>query len=312
LLGTSLPFGFRPPFGAASLGAPQMMNPLMRPALPPMHPMMFMSHGSGVPGVPNVPSMVPGMVPGFGMFPSPFMIAPPRLTTPIVTTPIAVAAAPKAPLIPPSTVYVGRIPPDVEDEFMRRLLSNCGAVSKWTRITDPETGQLKSFGFCEYAAPQSALRALRLIKDIEIDVDKKLLLNVDQKTKKILDEYEATLRNTNEAIDAGDDKVKLALDKLMEERTALLNTKKQQLKEEGKGSEGSTTVATNSSTTSEKDAQQTKAESLAKLLKIGKKSKSRSKSSDSDSSRSRSRSKKRSDKTKEEKEKEKAEKEKKR
>jgi len=168
------------------LGA-QQVTPLLRPGMHSINPMMFMGRP---PGVVNVPGgMVPGNFPGFGMFPSPFMIGPPRLTTPLVTTtpiPVATAAAvvPKTPLIPPSTVYVGRIPPDVEDEFLRKLLSHCGAVSKWTRITDPETGQLKSFGFCEYAAPQAALRALRLLKDIEIDIDKKLLLNVDQKTKK--------------------------------------------------------------------------------------------------------------------------------
>lgn len=90
---------------------------------------------------------------------------------------------------PVSTVYVGRIPPKCEDNFLKNLLCQCGIVSKWTRISDPESGQLKSFGFCEFATPQAALRALRILKDVEID-NKKFLLNVDGKTKKALDEYE--------------------------------------------------------------------------------------------------------------------------
>lgn len=45
-----------------------------------------------------------------------------------------------------------------------------------------------AFGFCEYSSPDAALRAIRLLHDLEIG-DKKLVVKVDAKTKLILDTY---------------------------------------------------------------------------------------------------------------------------
>ena len=47
---------------------------------------------------------------------------------------------------------------------------------------------LSAFGFCEYSTPESALRAIRLLHDMEVG-EKKLVVKVDAKTKIILDNY---------------------------------------------------------------------------------------------------------------------------
>lgn len=45
-----------------------------------------------------------------------------------------------------------------------------------------------AFGFCEYGSPDSGLRAIRLLHDMELG-GKKLVVKVDAKTKTVLDEY---------------------------------------------------------------------------------------------------------------------------
>lgn len=55
---------------------------------------------------------------------------------------------------------------------------------------------LLAFGFCEYKEPESTLRALRLLHDLQIG-EKKLLVKVDAKTKAQLDEWKAKKRASN-------------------------------------------------------------------------------------------------------------------
>ncbi len=49
-----------------------------------------------------------------------------------------------------------------------------------------------AFGFCEYSNPDSALRSIRLLHDLEIG-EKKLVVKVDAKTKVVLDNYKGEL-----------------------------------------------------------------------------------------------------------------------
>ena len=58
--------------------------------------------------------------------------------------------------------------------------------------------------FCDYSVPQAALRALRILKDLDLD-EKKLLINVNKQTQKILDEYEERIKQQKQTapIDAG-------------------------------------------------------------------------------------------------------------
>lgn len=53
-----------------------------------------------------------------------------------------------------------------------------------------------AFGFCEYKEPESTLRALRLLHDMQIG-EKKLLVKVDAKTKAQLDEWKASRPASN-------------------------------------------------------------------------------------------------------------------
>lgn len=53
-----------------------------------------------------------------------------------------------------------------------------------------------AFGFCEYKEPESTLRALRLLHDLQIG-DKNLLVKVDAKTKAQLDEWKARKNTAN-------------------------------------------------------------------------------------------------------------------
>ncbi len=53
-----------------------------------------------------------------------------------------------------------------------------------------------AFGFCEYKEPESTLRALRLLHEMQVG-DKKLLVKVDAKTKAQLDSWKASQRRRN-------------------------------------------------------------------------------------------------------------------
>jgi len=144
--------------------------------VPGMRPMMPMP---GMPGFPNpyMPMMPPGVVP----------VPPPGAVIQSVPKPAAVTVKPAA-AEQTTTVYVGKIPPTVEDEFIRKLLEFCGDVAFWRRVTDPTSGQLKGFAFCDFKSPEGVLRALRLLNGLDID-EHQLLLKVDEKNQKLLDAY---------------------------------------------------------------------------------------------------------------------------
>jgi len=87
------------------------------------------------------------------------------------------------------TLYVGKIPPSVEDETLTELLGCCGSIVKWKRTVDLDSGKPKPFGFCDFATGEGVLRALRLLKTIRL-AGAELLLKVDQKTQDFLRDYE--------------------------------------------------------------------------------------------------------------------------
>ncbi|KAK6623547.1 hypothetical protein RUM43_009399 [Polyplax serrata] len=81
---------------------------------------------------------------------------------------------------PPITVFVGNIVEHAPDMMIRQILGTCGHVISWKRI--------QGFGFCEFGSPESALRAVRLLHDLNVG-GKKLVVKVDAKTKVQLDDY---------------------------------------------------------------------------------------------------------------------------
>lgn len=67
-----------------------------------------------------------------------------------------------------TNLYVGNIARGVSDDFMRQLLETCGPVKEWKRLEDPETKQLKTFGFCIYEEAEHVKRALALLNDTSV------------------------------------------------------------------------------------------------------------------------------------------------
>lgn len=152
----------RPPPGMVPMGMPPGMPPPYGVILPPPSVMM-----AGQPRPPPMPyaaqagariRLPPGIMPGG-----------------------------KDHVGPPVTVFVGNITERAQDAMIRHLLNTCGPVLSWKRVQGA-TGKLQAFGFCEYANPDAALRAIRVLHDWDIG-DKALVVKVDPKTKDVLDDY---------------------------------------------------------------------------------------------------------------------------
>ncbi|CAB1339878.1 unnamed protein product [Coregonus sp. 'balchen'] len=150
----------------------------------------------------NRPLLPPGIPPPqFAGFPSVHMGIMTQTPTVLVPTSMPVISKPAAPRkeVPPvraketdensgptTTVFVGNISEKASDMLIRKLLAKCGLVLSWKRVQGA-SGKLQAFGFCEYKEPESTLRALRLLHELQIG-EKKLLVKVDAKTKAQLDD----------------------------------------------------------------------------------------------------------------------------
>ena len=125
------------------------------------------------PGVPLPPGIVPP--------PAAPVVAP-------AADPAAAAPSEPAPAKESTTVYVGKIPPSVDDALVRKLLDACGEVRSWKRVMDPENDTPKRFGFCEFADAEGVLRAMRILDGFPV-AGEELLLNVNQATKAYVEGY---------------------------------------------------------------------------------------------------------------------------
>jgi len=151
------------------------------------------------------PGMIPGMPPPMGvppfagapMMPPPGVPLPPGIVPPPAAPVVAPAADPaadpaaaseQAPAKESTTVYVGKIPPSVDDALVRKLLDACGEVRSWKRVMDPENDTPKRFGFCEFADAEGVLRAMRILDGFPV-AGEELLLNVNQATKAYVEGY---------------------------------------------------------------------------------------------------------------------------
>uniref|UniRef100_A0A8D3EA99 RNA binding motif protein 25b n=1 Tax=Scophthalmus maximus TaxID=52904 RepID=A0A8D3EA99_SCOMX len=206
---------------------------LNRPLLPP----------------PGIPPQYAGFATGAPMIPVHMGIMAPAMMLPSVTVvskPVihkresaALRAKDDESSGPTTTVFVGNISEKASDMLIRQLLAKCGIVLSWKRVQGA-SGKLQAFGFCEYKEPESTLRALRLLHDLQIG-DKNLLVKVDAKTKAQLDDWKAKKKTANgqtkKAEDGGDDEeevldeetkkrdqiIKGAIDGLMREYASELN-----------------------------------------------------------------------------------------
>lgn len=148
----------------------------------------------------------PGLLPPPAMSQSQVMSMPPE---PVRTIPSG----------PSITVFVGSITDRASDMLVRQMLSKCGNVNIWKRVQGAN-GKLQAFGFCDYADPESAMRAIRVLHDFEI-ADKKLVVKADAKAKEKLDDY-VKLKNSGRSDDAIDEATKKEDDEIKNQIISLL------------------------------------------------------------------------------------------
>ncbi|GLT50338.1 hypothetical protein SLA2020_238290 [Shorea laevis] len=181
----------------------QAPNPALRPFAPVPNGYAAIPgatvHGAmPLPGLPRYPSPYPTMVRPF------FTPRPPGAVGVIPAVPRAPVGIPGVrPILPPvvrpgilpavmpaekpqTTVYIGKIAPTVDNDFMLSLLSLCGPVKSWKRAQDPTDGTPRAFGFCEFESAEGVLRALRLLSKFNID-GQELSINVNQATREYLE-----------------------------------------------------------------------------------------------------------------------------
>lgn len=206
-------------------GVPAVMPPgaVRPPAMyGPPQPGAYMPQPGAVvphPGMPRYPTPYPMVRPGFvprpmpppGVLPiqRPPIIPGIRGVPPLVTP----GARPPAPAVmpadkPPTAVYVGKIAPTVDNDFLLSLLRLCGSVKSWKRAQDPSNGKPKGFGFCEFESADGILRATRLLNKLCID-GQELVININDATreylKKHVEEKKRAQEKVKEKEDAGGD-----------------------------------------------------------------------------------------------------------
>ncbi|KAG0523591.1 hypothetical protein BDA96_07G135800 [Sorghum bicolor] len=148
-------------------------------------------------GMPRYPAPYPMVRPGFVPRPMPPPGVVPIQRPPIISgiraiSPL-VTARPPAPAVtlpdkPPTAVYVGKIAPTVDNDFLLSLLRLCGPVKSWKRAQDPSNGKPKGFGFCEFESAEGILRATRLLNKLSID-GQELVININDATKEYLKKH---------------------------------------------------------------------------------------------------------------------------
>lgn len=87
---------------------------------------------------------------------------------------------------PAITVFVGNIAGRAPDAMIRALLAACGPVLSWKRVS--------TFGFCEFASPEAALRCVRLLSGRRL-AERALLVRTDGKMQALVDTYTTEQRS---------------------------------------------------------------------------------------------------------------------
>merc|ERR1719389_23076 len=133
-----------------------------------------------------MPPMMPGMMAN--------MMGAVAKATPQAKASASTAAAPEpkaAAKTPPlTTVYIGRLPPGLDDDFVRSLLEQCGRVIKWNRASDPNSGKLTTFGFCEFESLEGVWHAGECLHDKEL-LGKNILVKCEEKSAAQVEEWKA-------------------------------------------------------------------------------------------------------------------------
>jgi len=91
-------------------------------------------------------------------------------------------------------IFVGNLPTDINDSYVRNILETCGPIEKWKRVIDPVTNDQLAFGFVWYKDIRSVLSALELLNGFSID-SRSLILKLDTETQEEINGYVKLLTN---------------------------------------------------------------------------------------------------------------------
>ena len=90
-------------------------------------------------------------------------------------------------------VFVSKIPKEMSDALIERILKICGSIESWKRSTNA-AGKLQSFGFCHYEDIKSVLLCENYMSDLQL-LDSRLKIKLDKKTSQILQAYRSELKD---------------------------------------------------------------------------------------------------------------------
>lgn len=140
------------------------------------------TQGAVISGQPSV--IRPPMPPSFPI------VAPPTLIKPQVTSATL-----------PLTLYIGKIPLGLEDNFIVRVLQECGVIQKWNRPQDAQKAY-KAFGFVTFEQGKCALRCFNVCNGLTILEGSGESLQVKAGTKEttILEAIRTEERNDHEKL----------------------------------------------------------------------------------------------------------------
>lgn len=191
--GAPPPF-YRPPMPYPP-GPPPHLAP--HPALPPGGPLMPHPHAFPPPlGAPphGFPPPPPSIV---HLGPAPQPAPPPAAPVETITRAPQSAEERLA-----ATVYVGKLPPGLDDDFVRRVLSLFGRVLQWRRQVQ-DTGVPLGFGFADFESAECAARAVRVLHGFRLGERELLVKMPSADAQKALDAFLA--RRPPRPADADDD-----------------------------------------------------------------------------------------------------------
>lgn len=163
-------------------GMPGFQHPSAAPSVP-LYPQMY-----GAP--PMFPPMMPRPPPMFNPMMAPMGIpAPPLGWTPTLST---VASTQNPAAVVPLTVYIGKIPLDMNDSLLKRIFEVFGKIQRWNRPMDSQHN-IKAFGFVTYDHAQDALRCMNVLGSIEIAEGKHLDVKIGTKETAVLESLSKVL-----------------------------------------------------------------------------------------------------------------------
>ncbi|KAJ3636390.1 hypothetical protein Zmor_004305 [Zophobas morio] len=136
-------------------------------------------------GVMGLPTSMPVVMQPYPPFPGSALT---DLSTSTTTEEEAVLAKYRMPL----PIFVGNISELVADNLVLQVLQKCGEINTWKRVRG-DSGKLQAFGFCEFSNPEGALRAMKILGQVEL-ADKVLKVSANNTNKTTLEEYEKAKR----------------------------------------------------------------------------------------------------------------------